>query len=792
MPTQRELNKEMLSSAKLVAQKVRAKGVAREDELISAPVRRLLSGSIERVATAIDEFVAKAGKTPGVNHSAVPYLKRLPSEVVAVLASKVILSSVSTQKPMTALCVKIGEAVEDETRMRRFKRVKGGLGVAVQRRLNTTKKGYEFRRKCARQTMTANGVKMDLWTRKQRLHVGAACLDLFMKHTGLVRVHKRFDAPKRYTNVIVATEDCMAWINNYVESEEVLTPRFMPMVEKPVAWSPGMIRGGGYGSDTFEHTLVKSRNKGQTDLLRSADMPAVIQCTNRLQETPWKVCTELFEVMYDYWERGLDDGGDIPLNRMLELPQRPNGAPRKDPAWTAYNKRAAYVYTTNVRMKAARVALAQTLYTAKKFLGERFYFPVQLDFRGRCYYLPGHLNPQGSDYARALLEFADGEPMTDRGYFWFQIFGANLFGKDKISHAERCDWVAQNKQLIIASAVDPYGCRWWQEAKSKWQFLRWCMEFNNLRHVASYKCHLPITVDCTSSGLQVLSLLTRDENSARLTNLTATSRLYDVYTMVRDAFVERCKADNTDVARLWLQLEPDRSLTKPAVMTIPYGGTTYSIQRNAEEWVRPRLVKIDPLAEVKQLWIMTRYYATTVQKIVAELLPRASECMEWMTAIAKPEAKANQNLSWVSPSGFPVVQPYMKARGVEVKTCLAGKYRYFRLLDEDPKKVDHEKQSASVAPNFIHSLDASIVHLSFSKFDKYGVAIHDCYGAHANHMDELTGIVRRAFVDVFSKNNLQMFSASISKSNNSISESSDFALGFFDPCQITSAPYTFG
>jgi DNA-directed RNA polymerase len=792
MPTQKELNREMLSSAKLTAQKIRAASIAREDELISKPVRRLLSGSVERVARGIDSWVAKAGKTPGVNHSAVPYLRLLPSDVVAVLASKVILSSVSSHKPMTALCVKIGEAVEDEIRMRGFKRAKGGLAVAALRRLNKTKKGYDFRRKCARQTQNANDVKIDLWTRKQRLHVGAACLDIFMKETGLVQIHKRFDAPKRYTNVIVASADCMQWINNYTESEEVLVPRFLPMVQRPVDWAPGMVRGGGYGADTFEHNLVKARHGSQTELLRSAKMPAVLECSNNLQSTPWAISRELFEVMYDFWERGLDDGGDIPLNRMLELPKRPVGVPRKDPSWTAYNKRAAYVHTTNVRMKAARVALAQTLYTAKKFLGERFYFPVQLDFRGRCYYLPGLLNPQGSDYARALLEFADGEPLTERGYFWFQIFGANLFGNDKVSHAERCEWVEQNRERILASASDPYGCRWWQEAKDKWQFLRWCMAFRKNVSDPEAKCHLPITVDCTSSGLQVLSLLTRDEDSARLSNLTATSRLYDVYTLVKDSFVAHCKADGSDVARLWLQLEPDRSLTKPAVMTIPYGGTTYSIQRNAEEWARPRLAKFDPLAEVKQLWIMTRFYATAVQKIVAELLPKAAECMRWMTAVAKPGAKANQNLTWVSPSGFPVVQPYMKSRSVEVKTCLAGKYRYFKLKDEDPKKVDHERQASSVAPNFIHSLDASIVHLSFSNFKKNGVAIHDCYGAHANHMDELTGIVRMAFVDVFSPNNLQTFSANISESNTNISPASEFILGSFDPCQVIHAPYTFG
>lgn len=59
---------------------------------------------------------------------------------------------------------------------------------------------------------------------------------------------------------------------------------------------------------------------------------------------------------------------------------------------------------------------------------ERFYYPYNMDFRGRVYPIPAHLNHIGSDMGRGLLVFADGKPLGARGFYWLQVHLANLSG----------------------------------------------------------------------------------------------------------------------------------------------------------------------------------------------------------------------------------------------------------------------------------------------------------------------------------------------------------------------------
>lgn len=62
-----------------------------------------------------------------------------------------------------------------------------------------------------------------------------------------------------------------------------------------------------------------------------------------------------------------------------------------------------------------------------------------MDFRGRTYPIPAHLNHIGPDIGRGtfcmtflseigLLMFADGKPLGNRGFYWLQIHLANLAG----------------------------------------------------------------------------------------------------------------------------------------------------------------------------------------------------------------------------------------------------------------------------------------------------------------------------------------------------------------------------
>lgn len=60
------------------------------------------------------------------------------------------------------------------------------------------------------------------------------------------------------------------------------------------------------------------------------------------------------------------------------------------------------------------------------------YFPHNLDFRGRVYPIPPHLNHMGADINRGLLEFAEGKALGKDGLFWLKVHVANKIGKDKL------------------------------------------------------------------------------------------------------------------------------------------------------------------------------------------------------------------------------------------------------------------------------------------------------------------------------------------------------------------------
>jgi len=64
----------------------------------------------------------------------------------------------------------------------------------------------------------------------------------------------------------------------------------------------------------------------------------------------------------------------------------------------------------------------------------------------------------------------------------------------------------------------------------------------------------------------------------------------------------------------------------------------------------------------------------------------------------------NQAMSWVTPLGLPITQPYRKAARQMVKTV---SLQVTLTLNEEYLPVSARKQRTAFPPNFVHSLDAS-------------------------------------------------------------------------------------
>jgi len=76
-------------------------------------------------------------------------------------------------------------------------------------------------------------------------------------------------------------------------------------------------------------------------------------------------------------------------------------------------------------------------------------------------------------------------------------------------------------------------------------------------------------------------------------------------------------------------------------------------------------------------------------------------------------------------------------------------------LTVESKVIDGSKQRLSVAPNFVHSLDATHLMKVVNRLADEGVTksyamIHDSFGVHACDVDELHHIIRDEFIELYS------------------------------------------
>jgi DNA-directed RNA polymerase len=110
------------------------------------------------------------------------------------------------------------------------------------------------------------------------------------------------------------------------------------------------------------------------------------------------------------------------------------------------------------------------------------------------------------------------------------------------------------------------------------------------------------------------------------------------------------------------------------------------------------------------------------------------------------------SMTWTTPLGFPIVQPYRKAQPQQVKTHL----QTFTIRDTQTlSPVNSMKQSSAFPPNFVHSLDASHMMLTSLSCHQSGLtfaAVHDSYWTHAADVDEMSYLLREAFIRLHSKN----------------------------------------
>lgn len=245
------------------------------------------------------------------------------------------------------------------------------------------------------------------------------------------------------------------------------------------------------------------------------------------------------------------------------------------------------------------------------------------------------------------------QKFTGKQYLMIDI--ANNFGHDKLSWDDRLAWFEQNEkslESLVNKADEP------------------ALFYAGVQAYRKVQQGLPIgymiSLDATSSGLQLLACLTGDRNAAMLCNVLNSGSRADAYTGVYH-YMKAIAGTNANIKR---------DDCKSAIMTAFYGSK----------------------AEPKRVFgdgPMLRIFVNTMKK----LAPAAWELNEAMPAFWQSDKLSHD---WVMPDNYHV--------HVKVMDTVSENFRFLDEPHQFTRNINRPtEEGRSLSANTIHSLDGMVV-----------------------------------------------------------------------------------
>lgn len=675
------------------------------------PERKLIADCIRPLAESIE-------KAPLPTHGQTIIIRDIlsrvhPFELAFIVLQTVINSTISRDKPprFQKVTSEIGQMIGYQIEYVNYKKAFKQTKATTIDKLST---------RARMQILSKSDVQKE-WLKDAKIvnKVGAWCLARLLETPGLELVELQLIRKnKKSKNCVVLKNAAHAWIMNAHREASLMAPLFLPMVVQPANWTSA--QEGGYLSNAGPYRLdaIRGKHGHQTE-----QTGAILCVLNALQKTPYRINHKVLDVL-----------------QQLQ-------------------------HNTAIDTTKPEYRLAQQLWIADKFKEyKEIFFCWYADWRGRVYPVQPYLNPQADSTGKGLLEFSKGKRLGVDGARWLAIHGANTYGKDKASFSERIAWVNDHRELIVASADNPLGNRsycegkaFWEQAKKPLMFLAFCFEWADyLRQGPGMVSHLPVSVDGTCSGLQHYSALLKDEECGKSVNLMQGDRPEDFYAEVARATQRTVESDTeNECARLFVG-QIDRAIVKRNAMTYTYGATLDGFtDQITDEWTKTH-TEGDRLP-----WEAARYLAMVNDQSIKNIIVKAAKAMDYLQAVARVASNAGIDLSWVTPSGFKVDHRYHKPQLETIRTVCGSTKISASVITGESVEIDKTKTSTSIAPNFIHSLDASHMALTVLECTKEGMTdfmmVHDSFGCHAADMQAMNRILRQEFVKMYSNDFLSTF-----------------------------------
>lgn len=232
----------------------------------------------------------------------------------------------------------------------------------------------------------------------------------------------------------------------------------MPMLCPPIPWIS--VKFGAYLLTPTKLMRTVEGATQHTELLEKCqNLNAVLDSLNQLGNCAWRINKPLLDIIISIFNDRGNDKLDIPppLSEAPKIPQFNS----HDPTYTVSEKAHMKREIVNAKKKysemhSLRMDALYKLSIANHMRDEIFWFPHNMDFRGRTYPCPPYFNHLGSDVTRAILVFAEGKPLGPKGLDWLKIHLVNLTGLKKRSSLQgRLEYANTIMEDILDSADNP-------------------------------------------------------------------------------------------------------------------------------------------------------------------------------------------------------------------------------------------------------------------------------------------------------------------------------------------------
>ena len=705
------------------------KAYASATEYGRASIDTLLPHIIKRIQEKFDKAAKSA---TGYQRELLSYVMALDAESAAAIACKRTFDKVFSFKKddnkVTKINEAIGSAIEAELQMRHYEETAPGLLKVLKDNYWHQSKGTQQKLVSIQTTINRYDIeKWQSWGGQRRIKVGNWYLDIICQSTGWFT--KYTVQRKKKDTYIIPTEEFIKDKDEIIRIAELFSPLTWPMIIPPRDWTN--LESGGY----YLNALTKCHEMVRRGPPLSIQGKKPLTFLNKIQRVGYRLNPFITDVADVLDKRGIEVGKFRPVIEH-HLPNKPLNIDSDSELKQKFKRESAEVWDKRSQEFRKSCRTRMTMNAIAEFRDkERFYIPWSFDYRGRVYPIPSFLTPQDSDFGKSLIRFADESLVTPEAEQWLSFHLATTFGLDKEPRDKRYEWTFHNRGLVERIALNPIDERTeWEKAEEPWQFLAACDEYYHCVILKDKLCTgLPVAIDATCSGLQILAGLARDKTTAQLVNVIPADKPSDAYAKVAEVAQPNCPDSVKAVM--------DRKVVKRTVMTIPYNAKPHSNRAYIRDALKEKGIEISQ----EDLTQTVKAVRDAMNKVV----PGPMAVMKWIESeVTKAINRGETEISWKTPSGFRVTQRLMKPECKYIHLQLLGKCKIWAAVG-DSDKVDLMHHKNATAPNLIHSLDASLLHFTATRFDEPIALIHDSVLCRATDMTVLNTIVKETYMHLF-------------------------------------------